>query len=83
MNSGTWETVDVSEFEAADSSELHRLRAERDALRQELADLRAGLSVTLGILKRTPGPQGLTVLNAASDREIYAKIEALISDADR
>ena len=51
--------------------------AERDALRQELADLRAWLSVKLGLLKREPGPGELTTLSVASDREIIAKIEEL------
>ncbi|MFD8494903.1 hypothetical protein [Amycolatopsis sp. NPDC059657] len=64
--------------EQADVEErFEDVRAERNALRQELADLRAWLSVKLGLLKRAPGPSGLTVLSVASDREIIAKIEEL------
>jgi hypothetical protein len=37
---------------------------------RELAELRAALAVTLRLLHRAPGPQGLTLLNVPSDREI-------------
>jgi hypothetical protein len=37
----------MSEVAADDSGELDRVRAERDALRQDLADLRAWLSINL------------------------------------
>lgn len=64
------------------SGELDRLWAERDALRRELGDLRAWLTVKLKLTNETPGPQELTVLSAASDQEIIAKIEQLMNDAD-
>ncbi|WP_328615375.1 hypothetical protein OHS18_48335 [Amycolatopsis sp. NBC_00355] len=57
---------------------IDALRAERDAARQELADLRAWLTVKLGLLHRAPGPQGITVLSVATDREIITKIEELM-----
>ncbi|WP_156755888.1 hypothetical protein [Actinokineospora pegani] len=56
---------------------IEDVRAERDALRQELADLRAWLSVKLGLIKHEPGPVGLTTLAVASDREIVAAVERL------
>jgi hypothetical protein len=56
---------------------LEDVRAERDALRQELGDLRAWLSMNLKITKRQPDPAGLTTLTVASDREIIAAIERL------
>ncbi|WP_410672129.1 hypothetical protein [Amycolatopsis sp. cmx-4-68] len=52
---------------------IEDVRAERDALRQELADLRAWLSVKLGLVERGPGPGGLTELSVASDKAIVAK----------
>ena len=77
----TLQATDTSES-ASHSSELDHLRAERDTLRRELGDLRAWLTVKLRLTNETPGPQGLTVLNAASDQEIIAKIEQLMNDAD-
>lgn len=58
------------------------IRAERDALRRELADLRAWLSVELGLTKREPGPAGLTVLSPAPDGEIIAEVERLTRERD-
>ncbi|SDW36872.1 hypothetical protein SAMN05421504_101402 [Amycolatopsis xylanica] len=70
--------------ERADVEErFEDVRAERDALRRELGDLRSWLSVKLGLLKREPGPSGLTVISIASDREIIAKIEELTDKRER
>jgi hypothetical protein len=63
-------------------STVEQIRAERDAARQELADLRAWLTLKLGLAHRSSGPDGLTVLTTASDREIIAKIDQLMSDPD-
>ncbi|MFD8495906.1 hypothetical protein [Amycolatopsis sp. NPDC059657] len=64
--------------EQADAEErFEDVRAQRDALRQELGDLRAWLSVKLGYSSRNLVLAGLTVLSVASDREIIAKIEEL------
>jgi len=56
-------------------SEADDLRSEVDALRRELADLRAGLCHCLGKYgRRQSGPQGLTVLTVLSDLEIFEEI---------
>lgn len=74
--------MEVSESGAAgEPSELERVRAERDKLHRELGDLRAWLTLKLKIAKRSPGPQGFTVLSVPSDREIIARIEQLMRDA--
>jgi hypothetical protein len=65
-----------------DRSALDEIRAERDAARQEPADLRAWLTLKLRLAHRAPGPEGLRVLTVASDREIIAKIEQLMSSTD-
>jgi hypothetical protein len=65
--------------EPEDHEELFEdVRAERDAVRQELADLRAWLSVKLGLVERESGPGGLTTLSVASDKAIIAKSEELL-----
>jgi hypothetical protein len=61
--------------------DVEDLIAERDALRRELADLRAGLCFSLGKYRGAPGPQGLTVKSPLSDREIFSEIERLRSAA--
>lgn len=63
-------------------AELSRARDERDAARRELDDLRAWLCKELGIVRRTPGPAGLLVLSAASDREIVAAVVKLRTEVD-
>lgn len=63
------------------SGDVNEVRAERDALRRELGDLRAHLCVALGILRREPGPEGLEVLEVVSDREILAAVRKLSVDA--
>jgi hypothetical protein len=60
-----------------DYEDADAIRAERDALRRELLDLRAALCHTLGLVRRNPGPQGLTVLSVASDREILDEVYRL------
>lgn len=72
------ETTDHCE----DRSLVEQIRVERDSARQELADFRAWLTLKLGLAHRSSGPGGLTVLTTASDREIIAKIEQLMSSAD-
>lgn len=61
--------------------ELSVMRAERDALRRDLGDLRAHLCVTLGILHHEPGPGGLDVLSVVSDKEILDAVRQLSVDA--
>lgn len=68
---------------SADATPLDQMRSERDALRRELGDLRAWLCVKLRLVERTPGPQGLTTLTIASDKEIITKIEELMRDAGK
>ncbi|OHV41505.1 MULTISPECIES: hypothetical protein [Pseudofrankia] len=63
------------------TDELSEIRAERDALRRELGDLRAHLCVALRLLHRGPGPQGITVLSVASDREIVEAVRRLVTNA--
>lgn len=74
--------TDMSESAPTHSRELDQLRTERDALRRELGDLRAWLTVKLKLTNQTPGPQGLTALGVASDQKIVAKIEQLMNDAN-
>jgi hypothetical protein len=57
--------------------DLEAAQAESGTLRRELGDLRAQLCQALGILHEEPGPQGLTVLSVASDREILAEVRRL------
>lgn len=57
--------------------ELSELRAERDALRRELGDLRAHLCVALDLMNREPGPQRLEVRTVASDKEIVEAVRQL------
>ncbi|MFG1854980.1 hypothetical protein ACGFJT_24315 [Actinomadura geliboluensis] len=60
------------------------LRAERDALRRELAELRAGLCHSLGKYRTVgPGPQGLTIKAVLSDREIFDEIRRLRQIAEQ
>ncbi|WRZ88034.1 hypothetical protein OHB54_02555 [Streptomyces sp. NBC_01007] len=56
--------------------------AQRDAIRRELGDLRAWLCRELGILRREPGPEGLTVLSVASDKETVAAVAQLRAETD-
>lgn len=77
-----WQTTNMPEPASVNSRDLDRIRAERDALRRELGDLRAWLSVRLALITRSPGPEGLTVLGVASDQEIFAKIEQLVKNAN-
>ncbi|MEV0826553.1 hypothetical protein [Nonomuraea rubra] len=53
------------------------LIAERDALRRELSDLRAGLCFSLRKYHSEPGPQELIVQSLLTDQEIFAEIERL------
>lgn len=57
--------------------DVEELISERDALRRELADLRAGLSFSLGTCRTEPGPQGSAARSVLSDQEIFAEIERL------
>ncbi|MGW7614028.1 hypothetical protein ACWGKW_43780 [Streptomyces sp. NPDC054766] len=63
-------------------AELDEALAQRDAIRRELGDLRAWLCRELGILRREPGPEGLTVLSVASDKEIVAAVAQLRAEID-
>jgi hypothetical protein len=62
--------------------ELDEALAQRDAIRRELRDLRAWLCQELGILRREPGPEGLTVLSIASDEAIVAAVAQLRAEID-
>ncbi|GLW10309.1 hypothetical protein Misp01_54370 [Microtetraspora sp. NBRC 13810] len=57
--------------------DVEELTNERDALRRELADLRASLCFSLRKYHSEPGPQGLTVMSVLSDQEIFAEITRL------
>jgi hypothetical protein len=57
--------------------DVEELINERDALRRELADLRAGLYFSLRKYHSEPGPQGLVVRSVLSDQEIFAEIARL------
>ncbi|AQZ67135.1 unnamed protein product [[Actinomadura] parvosata subsp. kistnae] len=57
--------------------DVDELIAERDALRRELSDLRAGLCFSLRKYHSEPGPQGLVVRSVLTDQEIFAEIERL------
>ncbi|MEW1837523.1 hypothetical protein AB0392_06155 [Nonomuraea angiospora] len=61
--------------------DVEELIIERDALRRELADLRASLCFSLRKYHSEPGPQGLTVRSVLSDQEIFAEVERLRSIA--
>lgn len=61
--------------------DLDAARSERDALRRELADLRAHASTALGILLREPRPDGLEVLSVPTDRVIVAAIRKLVAQS--
>lgn len=72
----------MPEPHAVDSNDLDLIRAERDELRRELGNLRARLSVKLGLIRRPSGPHGITILGVASDHEIIAKVDLLVSNAE-
>ncbi|MGA4994955.1 hypothetical protein [Nonomuraea bangladeshensis] len=57
--------------------DVDELLAERDALRRELSELRAGLCFSLRKYHSEPGLQGLTVRSVLNDQEIFAEIERL------
>ncbi|WP_329375681.1 hypothetical protein [Streptomyces sp. NBC_01483] len=63
-------------------AELDDALAQRDAIRRELGELRAWLCRELGILRQEPGPQGLTVLSIAPDKEIVAAVAQLRAEID-
>ncbi|GII57500.1 hypothetical protein Pth03_58890 [Planotetraspora thailandica] len=57
--------------------DVEELINERDALRRELADLRAGLCFSLRKYHGEPGPQGLAVRSVLSDQETFTEIARL------
>jgi hypothetical protein len=57
--------------------DVDELIAERDALRRELSDLRAGLCFSLRKYHSEPGSQGLIVQSVLTDQEIFAEIDQL------
>jgi hypothetical protein len=61
---------------------LDEALAQRDAVRRELADLRTRLCGALGILRREPGPEGLSVQSVPSDQEIVAAVAQLRAEID-
>jgi len=61
---------------------LDEALAQRDTVRRELADLRTRLCGALGILRREPGPEGLTVQSVPSDQEIVAAVAQLRAEID-
>ncbi|MER6563926.1 hypothetical protein ABT300_40655 [Streptomyces sp. NPDC001027] len=63
--------------------ELTRTRAERDALRQELGDLRAMLRMKLGVARPEPGRDELTSLGVATDAEIVDEVQRLCEELAR
>ena len=62
-------------------ADLAETRAERDAALLAERNLRAWVCMKLGIIRRTPGPEGLTLLRMVSDREIVEEIERLTARA--
>jgi hypothetical protein len=73
----TGAVLDVDEYDMTPDEPEPDAHAEPVAQRKDLGDLRAWLSQKLDLIHREPGPQGITVLNIASDREILAEIERL------
>lgn len=63
--------------------ELTRTRAERDALRRELGDLRALLCMKLGIGRAEPSLHELTPLGVATDAEIVDEVQRLCDELAR
>ncbi|WP_107084391.1 hypothetical protein [Streptomyces sp. NRRL S-495] len=63
-------------------AKLEQTRTELDTARRELGDLRAWLCKELGIIHRSPGPEGLTVLSVVSDKEIVAAVVQLRAEVD-
>ncbi|MFD7983566.1 hypothetical protein ACFV4M_09315, partial [Kitasatospora indigofera] len=63
-------------------AELNQTRTERDTARRELSDLRAWLGKELEVIRRSPGPEGLTVLSVAGDKEIVAAVVQLRAEVD-
>lgn len=61
---------------------LDEALAQRDAIRRGLGDLRAWLCRELGTVRREPGPEELTVLSVASDKEIVAAVAQLRAEID-
>ncbi|MEU0479345.1 hypothetical protein ABZ260_09205 [Streptosporangium sp. NPDC006013] len=58
-------------------------RVQRDALQQELGELRSALCHTLGKSHREPGgPQGLTIISVLTDKEIFSEIRRLRTIAE-
>jgi hypothetical protein len=57
--------------------DVDELITERDALRRELANLRAGLCFSLRKYHSEPGPHGLTARSVLSDQEIFTEIQRL------
>jgi ribosomal protein L7/L12 len=50
---------------------------------RELGDFRAALAVTLRMIRREPGPQGLTALSVPTDGEIVREVRRLRELADQ
>jgi hypothetical protein len=67
-----------------DPEDADAIQAERDTLRRALLDLRAALCHAMRLVRRNPqsGPQGLTVLSLATDREIIDEAHRLRQLAD-
>ncbi|MHA6758248.1 hypothetical protein [Streptacidiphilus sp. PAMC 29251] len=63
--------------------ELTEARAERDALRRELDDLRLWLCIKLGIVREEPSRHGFTALNVATDPEIVEEVQRLRDELAR
>ncbi|NUW45173.1 hypothetical protein [Nonomuraea rhodomycinica] len=73
---GGWTMAGLSET-LFTLDDVQAVLTERDALRRELAELRAGLCSSLGRHRGESGPRGLTVRPVLSDQEIFAEIERL------
>ncbi|WP_328433273.1 hypothetical protein [Streptomyces sp. NBC_00425] len=63
--------------------ELTGTRAERDALRRELGDLRAWLCIELGIGRAEPSRHESTDLGVATDAEIVGEVRRLRDELAR
>ncbi|REF00740.1 DUF4279 domain-containing protein [Thermomonospora umbrina] len=73
----TGAVLDVDEYDMTPDEPEPHSSEEQTAQPDDQADLRAWLSQKLDLIHREPGPQGITVLTSASDREILAEIERL------
>ncbi|GGS87913.1 hypothetical protein GCM10010156_52960 [Planobispora rosea] len=68
---------DAAEDRTPTGVQLMTRKVQRDAIQQELNDLRSALCHTLGKYHSEPGPQGITIISVLSDQEIFSEIRRL------